>query len=376
MVRRVAIIALLALLRLCMSLRCRQRSGAVYRCAAVSTDHFDSVLDGDHGDDDFDDDFNTIQESRWATTKYQTTYSQQPSFFPRTIDELALDCRDSTQIAFISNIKRIRVDIRMRITEKNKQMLMFLIRYVHKLLDDEIKSIKVLVDDSVVEKARQMWRAHMDELSSSPSSDRAVTFVPIKQSPGEADLYVVHRPDADKRSPGGGETEDYYGSLQKLCEVASDTRVPVIFINPANMARVFAPSALSLDSPLLINDFANAYFVCDDYFMISNGDKYMGLVQRAGLGTDLYLLEGFRHLSPKRYRRLDTYSRQPLPMDNVRDRINRVIIDDPDSPIVKVFQEVNRRAYDAGTDSFIGRHKSVEGGGNIASFIKAFQGRQ
>jgi len=48
---------------------------------------------------------------------------EQPAFFPRSVEELAQDTVDSTQVGLLNSMKRMRIDIRMRLVRREKNML-------------------------------------------------------------------------------------------------------------------------------------------------------------------------------------------------------------------------------------------------------------
>ena len=131
--------------------------------------------------------------------------------------------------------------------------------------------------------------------------------------------------------------------------------------------------------PLLLGDFAQAYFVCDDYFMLSRRDHWCGLIQRAASGFDLFLLvnatlldamacdtmphnvahvciaspqEGFpsavrdgQHKFPTRYTRLQTWP-GGFP-DNIKSVVVRLLSKDPDFPLKAVLEEGEERRRQA-----------------------------
>lgn len=41
-----------------------------------------------------------------------------------------------------------------------------------------------------------------------------------------------------------------------------------------------------------LGDFAQAYYIRDDYFMLDRHDQYCGIIQRVATGFDLFLLQG------------------------------------------------------------------------------------
>lgn len=71
--------------------------------------------------------------------EFITTYEYNPEFFPTTIDELAGDAFDSIQLGLISKINRLRIDIRLDIIEKERNLLLFL--GFHSLTSFQSKSL-------------------------------------------------------------------------------------------------------------------------------------------------------------------------------------------------------------------------------------------
>jgi hypothetical protein len=41
---------------------------------------------------------------------------------------------------------------------------------------------------------------------------------------------------------------------------------------------------------MLLRDFAQVYYICDDFFMLSRRDQWIGVVQRAASGFDMFFL--------------------------------------------------------------------------------------
>ena len=98
-------------------------------------------------------------------------------------------------------------------------------------------------------------------------------------------LYVVYNPD------NVYDNENVLENFQALCFQASLHNIPTIIINPFLVSTSWSDSGHR--SPLLLSDFINAYFICDDYFMV-NVNSFCGIVQRAAQ-TDLYLLNNFKN---------------------------------------------------------------------------------
>jgi hypothetical protein len=87
------------------------------------------------------------------------------------------------------------------------------------------------------------------------------------------------------------DNENVLENFQALCFQASLHNIPTIIINPFLVSTSWSDSGHR--SPLLLSDFINAYFICDDYFMV-NVNSFCGIVQRAAQ-TDLYLLNNFKN---------------------------------------------------------------------------------
>ena len=81
---------------------------------------------------------------------YTTSNFENPPFFPSTVEELAYDVAFATKIAMINRIKRIRVDIRLRLTSRDRYMLKWLLMTSINLLDDDDSdsNVHVFIDKS------------------------------------------------------------------------------------------------------------------------------------------------------------------------------------------------------------------------------------
>ncbi len=116
--------------------------------------------------------------------EFITTYEYNPEFFPTTIDELAGDAFDSIQLGLISKINRLRIDIRLDIIEKERNLLLFLgfhslsifsftsslilflVKLSTLLVDDEIKKIRVVVRSSLVDKISNLYNEFLNATNS------------------------------------------------------------------------------------------------------------------------------------------------------------------------------------------------------------------
>jgi len=59
--------------------------------------------------------------------KKYVTSAENPPFFHRTIKELAKDTSFSVKLAMMSQISRIRIDVRLRITNRDQSMIEWLV---------------------------------------------------------------------------------------------------------------------------------------------------------------------------------------------------------------------------------------------------------
>lgn len=109
---------------------------------------------------------------------------------------------------------------------------------------------------------------------------------------------------------------DLLDDVQAICFHGALKKIPVLMINPSLISTAwndFGPR-----SPLLLADFAQAYFACDDLFMMSHKEDWIGIIQRASSGIDLFRLTGFVSGSkaPKKISRIESWS-EGMP-DNLR----------------------------------------------------------
>ena len=88
--------------------------------------------------------------------EYITAYEYNPEFFPTTVEELAVDAFDSIQLGLISKINRLRIDIRLNIVEKERNLLLFLVKLSNLLVDDEISRVRVVTRTSLVDKIKSV----------------------------------------------------------------------------------------------------------------------------------------------------------------------------------------------------------------------------
>ena len=94
-----------------------------------------------------------------------------------------------------------------------------------------------------------------------------------------------------------------YISLPELL-IGALRNLPVVLINPMLISTAW--NDFGARSPLLLGDFAQVYYICDEFLSMSD-EKFCGVIQRASAGVDLYVLEGFQRGSvfPKNFTRVE-----------------------------------------------------------------------
>jgi hypothetical protein len=295
-----------------------------------------------------------------TTTNFAT---ENPPFFPSTIEELAYDVAFTTKVALINRIKRIRVDVRMRLTNKDRYMLKWLLLTSINLLDDsdENSNVHIFIDKTPdVIRCQELWMEIVNEstrnilsrgeISDDDKSDEIkkeeeylnklskihISSISDVHLQDQDTILVIFNPD----NMVACEHENLLEDVQALCFHAALRKIPVVLINPQLMATAW--NDYGARTPLLLSDFAQAYYICDDYFMFSRRDQWCGIVQRAETGFDLYLLEGFPSVGqtfPKSYIRLQNW---PLGMPyDVKSYLSKLLLNDPNFPLQKIFDAEN-----------------------------------
>ncbi|KAJ1425307.1 hypothetical protein B484DRAFT_91299 [Ochromonadaceae sp. CCMP2298] len=81
---------------------------------------------------------------------------------------------------------------------------------------------------------------------------------------------------------------------------------------------------------MLLRDFAQVYYICDDFFMLSRRDQWIGVVQRAASGFDMFFLEGLKpgQNSPDKFTRVMSWP-DGAP-DDIRSVVANFLLADPD----------------------------------------------
>jgi len=301
-----------------------------------------------------------INKDGYTTTNFAT---ENPPFFPSTIEELAYDVAFTTKIALVNNLKRIRVDIRMRLTNKDRYMLKWLLLTSINLLDDsdENSNVHVFIDKTAdVIRCQELWmeivnestrniliRGELLEEEKSDEIKKEEEYLNKLSKIHISSISDVHLQDLDSilvifnpDNMVACEHENLLEDVQALCFHAALRKIPVVLINPQLMATAW--NDYGARTPLLLSDFAQAYYICDDYFMFSRRDQWCGIVQRAATGFDLYLLEGFPivgQIFPKTYIRLQNW---PLGMPyDIKSYLSKLLLNDPNFPLQKIFDAEN-----------------------------------
>lgn len=209
-----------------------------------------------------------------GTEGYKASNLENPPFFPSTIEELAYDVAFTTKIALINRIKRIRVDIRLRLTSRDRYMLKWLLLTSINLLDDndadsnvhifidkspDVGRCQELLVDLIKNSTSILSSLASADINAWPSSDEDVErkqFETIIREKKEQQDYLnklskvhissisdVHLRDSDSilvifnpDNMHSCEHPDLLEDVQALCFHAALRKIPVILINPQLMA--------------------------------------------------------------------------------------------------------------------------------------------
>jgi hypothetical protein len=208
-------------------------------------------------------------------------------------------------------------------TSKGKEMLYLLIKYALRLFDDsdseknevitifferydDILKAKAIFSDILLRNSKENKRLHFSKIDDFSLYNGNSLF--IIYNPDNIDTY----------------RKDLLEDVEAICFHGALNKIPTIMINPTLIATAwnnFGPRP-----PLLLSDFAQVYFICDDYFMISRNGEWCGLVQRAATGLDVYILSGVssRKSSPDSFVRIESY--EDGIADNIRSRISKYLM--------------------------------------------------
>lgn len=192
------------------------------------------------------------QSQPQSTSKTYKVSFENPPFFPSTLEELANDAAFAAKVAIVSQILRIRMDIRLRITSRgNRFMLKWLLLTAVNLLDEEFSRIHLFIDktDDVL-KCQEIWSELVTNITATAAATAAAAGV---EQPVDANdfaqkiqissisdiditekrtIFLIFNPDNMISCEHPNLLED----VQALCFHAALRKQPVIMINPCLMA--------------------------------------------------------------------------------------------------------------------------------------------
>lgn len=262
------------------------------------------------------------------------SYIDNPSFFPRNLVQLAQDSSLSIKLGLFNQLNRIRIDINTRYTSKHKNILKWFVILTAMMLDDEINTICMFLnDENDVNKCRQIW-SHLLDLScdrsdvknplnmnsignlndlldsnmNSFNKSRVMIFSISENSFNECEkdlndksLFIICQPDNIYTSCNPHVLEH----IQTLCLHSSlrSRPVSIVMINPQLMSTAW--NDYGMTTPMLLNDFHQVYYIRDNYQLLNKKDSWCGLIYRYLVGLDLFILNGCTAHSSK----LDSYIR-------------------------------------------------------------------
>jgi len=218
-----------------------------------------------------------------------------PPFFPKTVLELAQDTSFSIKLALINRLNRMRVDIRSRLLTRERPLVEFIVLTASLLVDDEFERIHVFIDDKYnVTKWNRLCddilagdRTSNSQLARPAVLNRNIVISTMDDRSISAldSLFIIFNPDNLCHS----NSREMLENVQALCFHASLQKKPVVMFNPRLVATAW--NNYGPRSPMLLNDFEQTYHICDDYFMLSSRDKWIGIVHRLLAGVDVFYLE-------------------------------------------------------------------------------------
>ena len=279
---------------------------------------------------------------------YTSTYENTP-WWPKTVDEMASDAAFCVKIALMSDISRVRVDVRLRLTNSERSMMEWIIHLCKDLLETEVKEsrLRVFMEDGATVQLASTTLCRLFEKDPKMLKllKKRVKFNVISQvddfSPHDSLFIVVNPNNIMSSNPASSLLED----VQAICFHGALRNIPTIMTNPSLIATAW--NDYGAKSPLLLSDFAQAYFICDDLFMMSSHDQFIGLVQRPNSGVDLFLLHGlYRGIcAPKKYERIESFP-DGMP-DSLRSSLaHHLATKDPHFPLYDVMNAENKEQYE------------------------------
>ena len=181
------------------------------------------------------------------------TYSvsfDNPPFFPSTLEELANDVAFAAKVAIVSQILRIRVDVRLRITSRGHRfMLKWLLLMAVNLLDDEYQTVRIYLDNTEdVRRCREIWGELVSNVTATvgPTGSDGVPLdydrfrdkiqitllCDLGTALDKGTVCLVFNPDNTR----AGELPNLLEDVQALCFHAAWNKLPVILVNPVLLA--------------------------------------------------------------------------------------------------------------------------------------------
>lgn len=307
-------------------------SSSTTRCFATNGRSVDEVAEYDninkiHQQQDNQDDFESFS----------------PPFFPKDVEELAKDASFSIQLALIGRINRMRVDIRSKLLNKQKYIISWVLLTAQLLINQEFKSIHVFMDSKYdLENCKIILKRINDTIGNNENIfDRIrISHIDGESIHSDSNLFLVFNPDnilnnLSPQAQGTTASLNVLEECQSLCFHAALRSIPVVMINPMLIATSW--NDLEPRAPLLLGDFTQVYFICDDYAMLSRTDHWFGIVQRVTTGIELFFLQGLRHhpagtvqAGPFKYVRVKSWPRAAVDVpDNIRSVITGFMLQDP-----------------------------------------------
>lgn len=150
------------------------------------------------------------------------------------------DASFATKFAMIKRHNRIRVDIRMRITNRNRHILKWLLLLAHEMLDSQINGVRLFIDDPsdlekcnvILKNLRNQTKLNVGESTFDKIALSGITDTNIRQGDG---LYIIYNPN-NIYSPNNPNVLE---EVQALCFHAALKKIPVLLINPILMVHHF-----------------------------------------------------------------------------------------------------------------------------------------
>ena len=168
-------------------------------------------------------------EGKFSERYFQASFDN-PPFFPKDLDELAQDASYSIKIGLVSNINRMRIDLRSRLIVKDRFAIKWLLLLVQRMIDDDINKIHILID------AKYDLDYSRSLLSEMKFQDHQITISRIVDDflcPDDK-MLVIFNPNNVMETVVSDRSllED----VQAICFHSSLRNIPVVIINPVMIA--------------------------------------------------------------------------------------------------------------------------------------------